>query len=70
MIRITRELAHGMSLLLESSEADIERARAELRAAGQAPEAMRRVDDLLGRARARAEAVRVAIEESRARSSE
>jgi hypothetical protein len=70
MIRITRELAHGMSLLLESSEADIERARAELRAAGHAPEAMRRVDDLLGRARARAEAVRVAIEESRARSSE
>ncbi|HET9470238.1 MAG TPA: hypothetical protein VFO24_03975 [Usitatibacter sp.] len=70
MIRITPELAHGMSLLLESSEADIERARSELRAGGHAPEAIRRVDDLLGRAKARAEAVRIAIEDSRARGSE
>jgi signal transduction histidine kinase len=70
MIRITRELAHGMSLLLESSEADIERARAELRAAGCAAEAIGRVDELLGRARARAEAVRIAIEDSNAEGSE
>jgi hypothetical protein len=64
VIRITRELAHGMSLLLESSGADIERARAELREAGGAAESLRRVDDLLGRAKARAEAVRLAIEDS------
>jgi len=70
MIRITRELAHGMSLLLESSEADIERARAELRATCDADDAIRRVDDLLGRAKARAEAVRIAIEDSSARGSE
>jgi hypothetical protein len=70
MIRFTRELAHGMSLLLESSEADIERARAELRDAKCAAEAMRRVDDLLGRAKARAEAVRRAIEDSHGRDRE
>jgi signal transduction histidine kinase len=70
VIRITRELAYGISLLLESSEADIERARAELREAGHAAEALRRVDDLLGRAKARAEAVRLAIDDSNAGPSE
>ena len=70
MIRITRELAHGMTLLLESSEADIERARVEIRDAECAAEAMRRVDDLLGRAKARAEAVRLAIEDSHGRDCE
>ena len=70
MIRITPELAHGMSLLLESSEADIERSRAELRDAGCAAGALRRVDDLLGRAKARAEAVRLAIRDSHDEGSE
>jgi len=70
MIRFTRELAHGMSLLLESSEADIERARAELREAGYVAPAIRRVDDLLGRAKARTEAVRLAIDESNDRGGE
>jgi hypothetical protein len=70
MIRFTRELAHGMSLLLESSEADIERARVELREAGYVAPAIRRVDDLLGRAKARTEAVRLAIDESNDRGGE
>jgi len=64
MIRFTRELAHGMSLLLESSEADIERARAQLREAGCGSDVMQRTDELLARAKARAEAVRLAIEDS------
>lgn len=70
MIRISPELAYGMSLLLESSEADIERARAELRAAPDSTEAILRADDLLGRAKARAEAVRLALEDSTARAAD
>jgi hypothetical protein len=64
MSRIGAELALGMSLALESSEADIERALALLDERSGEAEAREMALQLLARARRRIETVRLALGEA------
>lgn len=67
---ISAELALGMSLALETSEAEIARARSML-AAGVVPaDALPTVDRLLATARTRIETVRLALDEGAALASD
>jgi len=64
MSRIGAELALGMSLALESSEADIQRALALLDERTDEAEAREMALQLLARARRRIETVRLALGEA------
>lgn len=64
MSRIGAELALGMSLALESSEADIERALALLDERTDEAEAREMALQILARARRRIETVRLALGEA------
>ena len=64
MTRITHELALGMALALEASEADMERIRALLHDRADTAESLQLAVELLGRARRRIETVREALGEA------
>ncbi len=70
MKTISAELALGMSLALETCEAEIVRSRALLRERGDPNEALLGADRLLARTRARIETVRLALDECAARESD
>jgi len=67
---ISAELALGMSLALETSEAEITRARLVLAERIDPADALISADRLLERARARLETVRLALDEAAAHASD
>ena len=64
MNRICAELALGMSLALEASEADLERVAALLRDRADPVESLRLAEQLLLRAKVRVHTVRLALGEA------